>query len=177
MLEENEGTMEIRHIQKSDDRWKISRIYEKSWKFAYQGIVPQDYLDSISAGHWADCLDREGVNSIIVVENDELIGTSSYCRSRSPEFSDFGEIISIYLLPQYIGRGYGRQLLDAAVRELTELGFQDIFLWALAENQRARKFYEKNGFVQTEHCMEHVIGGKKLLEVQYYRAVGKQRGE
>ena len=165
--------MEIRHIQESDDRLKISRIYEESWKFAYQGIVPQDYLDSIPAGRWADCLDREGVNSIIMVENEEIIGTSSYCRSRSPEFSDFGEIISIYLLPQYIGRGYGRQLLDAAVRELTELGFQDIFLWALAENQRARKFYDKNGFMQTEHCMEHVIGGKKLLEVQYYRAVRK----
>ena len=165
--------MEIRHIQELDDRLKISRIYEESWKFAYQGIVPQYYLDSIPAGRWADCLDREGVNSIIMVENDELIGTSSYCRSRSPEFSEFGEIISIYLLPQYIGRGYGRQLLDAAVRELTELGFQDIFLWALAENQRARKFYDKNGFMQTEHCMEHVIGGKKLLEVQYYRAVGK----
>lgn len=165
--------MEIRHIQKSDDRLKISRIYEESWKFAYQGIVPQDYLDSIPTGRWADSLDREGVNSIIVVENDELIGTSSYCRSRSPEFSDFGEIISIYLLPQYIGRGYGRPLLDAAVNELTALGFRDIFLWALAENQRARKFYEKNGFVLTEHCMEHVIGGKKLLEVQYYRTVGK----
>lgn len=163
--------MEIRHIQKSDDRWQISRIYEESWKFAYQGIVPQDYLNSIPAGHWADHLDRKGVNSIIMVENEEIIGTSSFCRSRSPEFFDFGEIISIYLLPQYIGRGYGRQLLDAAVRELAAMGFQDIFLWALAENQRARKFYEKNGFVQTEHCMEHVIGGKKLLEVQYYRAV------
>lgn len=165
--------MEIRHIHKGDDRLKISRIYEESWKFAYQGIVPQDYLDGIPSGHWAGCLDREGVNSIIVVDNGELIGTSSYCRSRLPEFSDFGEIISIYLLPQYIGMGYGRQLLEAAVRELAALGFRDIFLWALAENQRARKFYEKSGFVQTEHCVEHLIGGKKLLEVQYYRAVGK----
>lgn len=42
--------MEIRRIQESDDRWKISRIYEESWKFAYQGIVPQDYLDSIPTG-------------------------------------------------------------------------------------------------------------------------------
>lgn len=115
--------MEIRHIQKSDDRLKISRIYEESWKFAYQGIVPQDYLDSIPAGHWADRLDKDGVNSIIMVENNDFIGTSSYCRSRSPEFSDFGEIISIYLLSQYIGRGYGRQLLDTVVRELAAMGF------------------------------------------------------
>ena len=165
--------MEIRHIRENDDRLEISRIYEESWKFAYKGIVPQDYLDSIPPGHWAEYLDREGTGPLITVENNELIGTTSYCGSRSPAFPDFGEIISIYLLPQYIGKGYGKPLLDAAVGELQGLGFQEIFLWALAENQRARKFYENNGFVQTKHCMEHVIGGKKLLEVQYYRAVAK----
>lgn len=45
--------MEIRHIQKDDDRSAISRIYEESWKFAYRGIVPQEYLDSIPEGRWA----------------------------------------------------------------------------------------------------------------------------
>lgn len=42
--------MEIRPLRKSDDRLEVSRIYEESWKFAYQGIVPQSYLDGIPAG-------------------------------------------------------------------------------------------------------------------------------
>lgn len=33
--------MEIRHINQSDDRFAISRIYEESWKFAYKDIIPQ----------------------------------------------------------------------------------------------------------------------------------------
>lgn len=42
--------MEIRYITKSDDRFVISKVYEESWKYAYQGIVPQDYLTSIPRG-------------------------------------------------------------------------------------------------------------------------------
>lgn len=165
--------MEIRHIRKDDDRLAISHIYEEGWKFAYRGIVPQDYLDSIEEGRWVPYLDKEGVGSLVAAENGTLIGTSSYSKSRWEQFHGFGEIISIYLLPQYTGKGYGRLLLEAAAGELEKLGYQDIFLWVLAENRNARNFYEKCGFTPTEHYMDHEIGGKKLREVQYYRSAGK----
>lgn len=42
--------MEIRYITHSDDRLAISKIYEESWKHAYKGIIPQEYLDSIPGG-------------------------------------------------------------------------------------------------------------------------------
>lgn len=45
--------MEIRPLRETDDRLEISRIYEKSWKLAYQGIIPQAYLDGIPAGQGA----------------------------------------------------------------------------------------------------------------------------
>lgn len=40
--------MKIRKIKKSDDINAIGKIYEKSWKYAYNGIIPKDYLDGIS---------------------------------------------------------------------------------------------------------------------------------
>ena len=164
--------MEIRPVYPSDDRGVISRIYEESWKYAYKGIVPQAYLDSIPAGQWASKLDQEGVGSLVVVEDGKLIGTSSYCKSRWAEFGECGEIISIYFLPQYMGRGYGRKLLCAAVSKLRELGFKDIFLWVLKENERARTFYARCGFIATEHDMEHEIGGEMLREIQYRYSAG-----
>jgi len=42
--------MEIRKLSPEDDRNALSRVYEKSWKHAYSGIIPQDYLDSIPQG-------------------------------------------------------------------------------------------------------------------------------
>lgn len=164
--------MEIRPVYPSDDRAAISRIYEESWKYAYRGIIPQAYLDSIPAGQWAPKLDQEGVGSLVAVEDGKLVGTSSYCKSRWAEFGKCGEIISIYFLPQYMGRGYGRKLLCAAVSKLRELGFADIFLWVLEENERARTFYRRCGFIQTEHDMRHEIGGKMLREIQYRYPAG-----
>ena len=38
--------MVIRRLTPSDDIDHVSRVYARSWKAAYQGIVPQEYLDS-----------------------------------------------------------------------------------------------------------------------------------
>lgn len=159
--------VEIRHLQQEDDAVAISHVYEESWKFAYKHIIPQSYLDSIPAGRWAPHLRQEGMRTLIMLEQGRVIGTSSYCESRFPDFSGMGEIVSIYLLPEYMGKGYGTLLLRAAVEELKKLGYQEIFLWVLEENHRARTFYEKNGFVQSDRSLEDTIGGKKLREIQY----------
>lgn len=159
--------MEIRHIKQTDDRFAISHIYEESWKYAYKDIIPQSYLKSIPTGHWIPNLDKAGMNTLVLIGNDTFIGTSSYCKSRFSDFDSFGEIVSIYFLPQYMGKGYGKQLLDAAINELTKLGYRDIFLWVLEENHRARKFYEKAGFVLSDNYLDDNIGGKELREIQY----------
>ena len=53
--------MEIRLMNDRDDRDAISQIYEESWKFAYKGLIPQDYLDGIPKGNWAKAVDTPGV--------------------------------------------------------------------------------------------------------------------
>ena len=97
--------MTIRIMTRYDNKFAISRVYEESWKYAYKNIIPQSFLDSISTGKWASNLDKNGRKTLIMLENNEIIGTSSFCKSRFSEFQGMGEIISIYLLPQYIGKG------------------------------------------------------------------------
>ncbi len=50
--------LEIRYMIKSDDRLAISKVYEESWKYAYQGTVPQDYLNSIPEGQWGSHIEQ-----------------------------------------------------------------------------------------------------------------------
>lgn len=164
--------MEIRHIQKNDDRAEISRIYEESWKSAYKDIIPQSYLQSIPAGHWASHLDSQGMNSLVMIEDGTFIGTSSYCQSRFLKFKGFGEIVSIYLLPSYVGKGYGTQLLDAVLGQMKGLRYKDVFLWVLEENHRARAFYENRGFKASGDYLDDNIGGKALREIQYRCRIG-----
>lgn len=159
--------MEIRKINQTDSRTEISNIYEQSWKYAYKGIVPQEYLDRIPSGQWCSVIDNPDRHTLVMLDGDKIIGTSSYCKSRFDHFKDRGEIISIYFLPEYIGRGYGRSLLEKAVGELKTMGFNSVFLWVLEDNHRARRFYEKCGFKKNSEYLETNIGGKQLRELQY----------
>lgn len=163
--------MEIRPLRETDSRLEVSRIYEESWKAAYQGVVPQSYLDGIPAGLWAAGLDQEGRWSLVLEESGRLIGTSGAGPSRWRDYPDFGEVVSLYLLPEHMGRGYGRPLLEAAVETLAGRGFRDVLLWVLEENRRARRFYEKCGFRPAGDVMEQEIGGRRLREVLYRRRV------
>lgn len=159
--------MVIRKINPSDSREEISNIYEQSWKFAYKGIIPQDYLDSIPSGQWCGAFDNPDRYTIVMLDSDKIIGTSTYCKSRFADYKDWGEIISIYFLPEYMSKGYGISLLEQAVDELKTMGFQKIFLWVLEDNHRARHFYEKYGFKNSGEYYDNKIGGKQLRELQY----------
>lgn len=159
--------MEIRLINEHDDLSAVGNVYEESWKSAYKGIIPQSYLDGLNKSDWIKNLNNPARRSLIMLDRDKIIGTSSFSASRSDDMAGYGEIISIYLLPEYIGRGYGKQLLQAAIDGLKQMGFHDIFLWVLEENVRARKFYEKSGFKSNGKRLNDNIGGRDLTELQY----------
>jgi RimJ/RimL family protein N-acetyltransferase len=158
--------IEIRHIRESDDIDAISRVFARSWKTAYRGIVPDDYLDSLQDDRWSKRftdLDK----FLIVTENDEIIGVTKYSPARDIYYPDWGEIVAIYLLPSHYHRGIGTQLIRAAVNELQSLGFDKIYLWVLEENRAARSFYEKNGFASNGDAQKITIGDKALNELRY----------
>ncbi|MDO5601789.1 MAG: GNAT family N-acetyltransferase [Oscillospiraceae bacterium] len=159
--------MKIRYLLPSDDAMAVSRIYEESWKYAYKGIIPQSYLEAIPAGRWAQNAEIAPWKTLVCVENGVLAGTACFCGSRFQQFEGWGEVVSLYLLPGYMGKGYGKSLLKRAVSELEKQGYEDIFLWVLEENERARHFYEQFGFLPAGDVLEDNIGGRNLREVRY----------
>lgn len=161
--------MEIRRMAAADDRMAISRVFEESWKYAYRGIVPQEYLDSLPEGRWADQMDDPERNTLLCVEGARIVGVVCFCRSRLEAFADWGEISAIYLLPEYMGKGFGRAMMEAALAELRVMGYHRFFLWVFEENARSRRFYEKAGFSFAGEAEEKDISGKVLRLVRYAR--------
>lgn len=167
--------MEVRYMSPADDRVEISKIYEESWKFAYRGILPQNYLDSISQGRWVSNLDEQGRKTLVCIDEGRMVGVCSFCKSRLERLQGWGEIISIYLFPEYIGKGYGKILMKTALSELKKRGYENVFLWVLEENIRARNFYERFGFLPIDDFSDDNIGGKELRKVRYiYKNKEKQ---
>ena len=161
--------MEVRMLRASDDRMEISWVFEESWRFAYRGLLPQAYLDSIPEGHWADGTDRADHETMLLTDGEKIAGVVYYGPSRFEAFPGMGEIMAIYLRPAYIGQGGGHQLLSAALEKLREQGYTEAFLWVLEGNERAIRFYEREGFAATEHILGDNIGGRNVNERQYRR--------
>ena len=47
--------------------------------------------------------------------------------------------------PGWRGRGVGTELMDAVDEELDRIGVRDLFVGAVATNERALRFYERRG--------------------------------
>ena len=48
-----------------------------------------------------------------------------------------------------------------------KMGYRNIYLWVLEVNLRARRFYEKEGFLGTDDYLYDNIGGKDVHEIRY----------
>ncbi len=161
--------MEIRRAELEDIR-DISRIHALSWKSAYKGIVPQPYLDGLKEDFWVSgfstWIKEDVLTARLIFDNGSPVGCIAYGKSRDESLPDWGEIISLYLLPEYFGKGYGRSLILSALEDLKQSGYENICLWVLKNNRRAREFYEKIGFKcgSDEYIFE--IMGEKLTDVR-----------
>lgn len=158
--------MEIRQM-KREEADAVGRIYAASWKAAYRGIVPQAYLDGLSEHRWAAHLADNTAESYVLLADGKAVGTSSICPARDGDMPGWGEIKSLYLLPEYFGKGYGRALLAFCVGRLKTAGYDRVCLWALADNVGARGFYETCGFRHDGAEKVCAIGGEDLAAVRY----------
>lgn len=142
------------NIRKAEikDAQKVAYVHTMSWKAAYAGIVPDEYLNNLSVDTRAeefriDYKNNEKTYCFVAELQDKAIGFIVLEKSRDKDLSDAGEICAMYLLPEYLDKGYGSQMMRFSVKFLAELGFNTISLWVLEESERARKFYKKCGFV------------------------------
>jgi ribosomal protein S18 acetylase RimI-like enzyme len=58
------------------------------------------------------------------------------------------EVAAIYVHPEEWKKGIGRALLSASLDQIRKRKFDQLTLWVLEGNQRARSFYESFGFIQ-----------------------------
>lgn len=164
--------MEIRYAV-LDDIPSMGRVYADTWKAAYQGMIPQEYLDALTAERWISSYRKTlGVigmpKAAVITEDGQVIGVSSFAKTRDSDLPpEYGEIISIYVLPDYWQKGYGKQLLAWVTGELKAMGFTHCALWTLEENARAQRAYEHFGFTCDGSRKIDEISGRQVWEVRY----------
>jgi ribosomal protein S18 acetylase RimI-like enzyme len=148
----------------------IARVHVSSWRSTYQGLLPDDFLESLSEMNYTERWKRvisEGTSKVAVAEDGaDLVGFASGGRERAGEQGFEGELYAIYVLDAAQRRGFGRELVRAMVAGLRELGLTNMVIWVLRDNRPAREFYERLGGVYIR-AQPITIGSATLEEVSY----------
>ena len=155
-----------------EDAKTISSIGVASWQAAYSGIVPSEYLDSLSIEKRERYVAKSlavHTNRFMIAEADgQAVGMICFYSSNSETaMREIWELEALYLLPQYWNKGIGRKLIQYAFQYIRDHGGCNCNLWVLADNNRARQFYESAGLICIGIEKSIIIGGKELIEVCY----------
>jgi GNAT superfamily N-acetyltransferase len=129
------------------DAEAIERIRIRGWQVAYRHVFPPEELDrmQVDSSRWVEQLTDPPPGEACFVAEDEgrVLGWATVGPSAFPE--RFGELHGLYVDPDRWGRGAGRALLARGEQELART-WDEAILWTLADNPRARRFYESAGW-------------------------------
>ncbi len=152
----------------------IADVHVRSWREAYTGIVPDDYLAGLDPTQrtpvWTENLRRgpdEHVHTWVAERAARIVGFATIGPGRDEDVRRGDrEIYSIYLEPEQWGHGVARDLMRTVIGEA---GHNRIVLWVMADNERARHFYRRHGFEPDGVEKYAPVGGAELLQLRYRR--------
>ena len=139
-----------------------SLVHWQTWREAYDDLLPADFQETMTLEKCRFFSQKYPENTLIAMDRKKVVGFISYGNFRD-ETIQAGEIIALYVLKDYYGKGVSKQLMHAAFVALDQ--FSEIYLWVLKENKRAIAFYQKMGF--TFDGQEQILDlGKPVKELR-----------
>ena len=130
----------------------LGEIYTKAYCSAYKGLVPDSILKRINSRYMKHYFNKVIAKNLervaLVFQDGEIAGFMSFGSYRGNDLDHtWGEIMRIYLLRSFIGKGIGTECLNWCINELKDMGYKKICLWVFMKNTKGRKLYEKFNFI------------------------------
>ena len=135
-----------------DDAEALAALQIRAWRAAYSGYVASEELAAAGdlaerTARWRTYLAPDHPESAtLVADNGRLAGFVTVGASRDDDAGGAGELFAIYVEPELIGAGVGRELVLAGEQRLRDDGFSEATLWTFQANEPARRFYERGGW-------------------------------
>jgi ribosomal protein S18 acetylase RimI-like enzyme len=99
--------------------------------------------------------------TLIAFADGTPVGIASVYRDSAE--TDEGELLQFWVRPNWRSRGIGRALLEALVQWGAESGVRWLWAGVAAGNDRAVRFYERQGFAPMPSLSQCVAGGTMLI--------------
>ncbi len=166
-----------------EDAPRVGEVHVRAWQATYRSVMPDDYLDGLRAEDRADmwrrglALERPGTHLDVIDVDGVVAGFASYGVERGTvDDPTVGELIAINIHPEHWRHGLGRLLLRHVTAQLAGLGFGAAVLWVVAENVRARAFYEAESWRFDGTTRVDTVQGATVNEVRFARDLPRPNG-
>jgi len=153
----------------------IAAVHADAWQAAYPGIIPAGTLQAFtvadrrkySAGVALDS--RPADRPIFVaVDDGAIVGFAACGPPRDRDMPFDAELSVLNVDPDRWRCGIGRRLFAHCVAHLAASGRASLYLWVLAANERARRFYGSLGGTPLEDRVRDAgFDGIGVPEVPY----------
>lgn len=158
-------------MARRQDTERISLVTATSWKTTYRGMIDDTYLDDLKEDHWVQFLisafDDDGQLSegrlcMVLLLDEQIVASAVLAQA---EKATEIHLTALYMLPECIGQGYGRQLYEAVEKEIKNRGYTECSLDVLQSNSRAICFYQSAGFVKTGGQTVFTLGEREYTSL------------
>ena len=163
----SDGALNLR-LARPQDAVPLARIYVEAWQDTYAAILPHRLLANMSLGLHAARLERairKGAVLVAEVRRRGVVGLAGFGAARDPSLGFDGEVYTLYVDPDFLGRGAGRALLHGAFGALETRAFHSCQIWSHAQNH-ACFFYEAMGGTRIAE-RRVMLGGQEVDEVAF----------
>ncbi|GAA2524704.1 GNAT family N-acetyltransferase [Rarobacter incanus] len=160
-------------VARPEDAASIAGVHVTSWRQAYSGVIPDTYLSGIDVAERAVRWSRELASPthrtwVATTGASAVVGFASLGESRDEDAGRLTlELLTLYLHPQVWGRGVARALMRTVIDHVPAAN--DVTLWVLADNDRARQFYRRHGFSEDGVERMATFDNTDVLELRYRR--------
>lgn len=164
--------MEIRRANREDVK-HLAMIQTSSWKAAFKDIMSSEclnqYTDVLKCQEMLESVyDAKQGFFYIGFWKEKPCAELFWCEDREHEKS--AEIVALHSVRESWGSGLGKAIMERAIEDIAKCKKEHIYLWVFEENHRARRFYEKCGFVPDG--MEQISRFDDAKEVRYVLNIG-----
>lgn len=155
------------------DAAAVKEVLRSSWNDAYSSFIPQKDLDLyLEKTYSVEQLKNLSVNDnyiCYVAECKKVI--CGWLKLFNNKNENRFYLSSIYVIPEFQKMKIGGKFFDIACSDAQELGYTEIYIGVMVQNERAINWYKKVGFEFFEEepflmgntSVPHLIGKKILV--------------
>jgi ribosomal protein S18 acetylase RimI-like enzyme len=122
---------------RAEDAEAIAEIWLRGWQDAHLGHVPDALVRARTTESFAERAAQRVDDTTVAVVDEEVAGFVMVVDD---------EVEQVYVAGSHRGSGVANELLGEAERLVRANGYGSTWLAVVAGNDRARRFYERNGW-------------------------------